>query len=283
MIICFMVVIVVVFMIFVVVLFVGVVELLKEIKIVMEGVYVLWNFVNFDGKFDGFEIDFVNDFCVCIKVKCLIVVQNWDGFILLLKVGKFDVIMVVMFIMLKCMEIIDFMQFYVIDFISFVVVKSSDFGKLGFFKDKVKFDDEVVVQGVVDKLKLLFKGKVIGVQLGMQILVFLKKYFGDVVEICEYKMIEQYDFDLVVGCVDGIIVQQMMVIVIFVKLEFVDYMFVGFGFVGGIMGMGIGVGICKEDIVLKDVFNKVIDEVIVDGIVKCLLEKWFYVDVILVK
>ncbi len=91
--------------------------------------------------------------------------------------------MAAMFITPKRMETIDFTQPYAIDPTSFAVAKSSELGKQGLSKDKVKLDDEAASKAAVDKLKPLLKGKVIGVQSGTQILAFLKKYFADVVDI----------------------------------------------------------------------------------------------------
>lgn len=263
--------------------FAGAADLPKEIKIATEGAYAPWNFVNSDGKLDGFEIDLANDLCARIKVKCSIVAQNWDGLIPSLKVGKFDVIMAAMFITPKRLETIDFTQPYAIDPTAIGVAKSSDLGKQGPSSEKIKLEDEKATQAAIDKMKPALKGKVIGVQSGTQLLAFVKKYFGDVAEVREYKTTEQHDLDLAAGRIDAIVVQQTNLAALFAKKEFADYTAAGPGFVGGILGMGTGAGIRKEDTALKDAFNKAIDEAIADGTVKRLSEKWFHADVTPVK
>lgn len=263
--------------------FAGAAELPKEIKIATEGAYAPWNFVNSDGKLDGFEIDLANDLCARIKVKCSIVAQNWDGLIPSLKVGKFDVIMAAMFITPKRLETIDFTQPYAIDPTAIGVAKRSDLGKQGPSTEKIKLEDEKAAQAAIDKMKPALKGKVIGVQSGTQLLAFVKKYFGDVAEVREYKTTEQHDLDLAAGRIDAIVVQQTNLAALFAKKEFADYTAAGPGFVGGILGMGTGAGIRKEDTALKDAFNKAIDEAIADGTVKRLSEKWFHADVTPVK
>ena len=263
--------------------FAGAAELPKENKIATEGAYAPWNFVNSDGKLDGFEIDLANDLCARIKVKCSIVAQNWDGLIPSLKVGKFDVIMAAMFITPKRLETIDFTQPYAIDPTAIGVAKSSDLGKQGPSTEKIKLEDEKAAQAAVDKMKPALKGKVIGVQSGTQLLAFVKKYFGDVAEVREYKTTEQHDLDLAAGRIDAIVVQQTNLAALFAKKEFADYTAAGPGFVGGILGMGTGAGIRKEDTALKTAFNKAIDEAIADGTVKRLSEKWFHADVTPVK
>ena len=68
------------------------------ITIATEGAYAPWNFAGPDGKAAGFEIDLANDLCSRMKIKCTIVIQDWDGLIPGLTAGKFDAIMASMFI-----------------------------------------------------------------------------------------------------------------------------------------------------------------------------------------
>lgn len=180
----------------------------KAITIATEGAYAPWNFTNADGKLDGLEIELANDLCARMKVKCTIIAQDWDGLIPSLKVGKFDVIMAGMFITPKRLETIDFTQPYAIDPGGFAVAKDSELGKLGVSTEKFKLDDEVASKAAIEKLKPLLKGKVVGVQAATMMLEFLKKYFGDTVEIREYKTTEQHDLDLAAGRIDAIFAQK---------------------------------------------------------------------------
>ena len=63
------------------------------------------------------------------------------------------------------------------------------------------------------------------------------------------------------------------------KPEFKDYVMVGPGLTGGVLGEGVGVGLRKADTDLKKMFDEAIAAAIKDGTVKKLSEKWFKVDI----
>lgn len=254
-----------------------------EIEIATEGAYAPWNFTTADGKLDGLEIELANDLCARMKVKCTIVAQDWDGLIPSLTVGKFDVIMASMFITPKRLETIDFTQPYAVDPSGFAIAKDSELGKLGVSAEKFKLEDEAVALAAIDKLKPLLKGKVVGVQAATTNLDFVKKYFGDTVEIREYKTTEQHDLDLAAGRIDALFAQQTALAATLAKPEFADYTIAGPGFVGGVFGLGTGAGLRKEDTKLKDMLNAAIDSAIADGTIKRISEKWVGTDVTPVK
>ncbi|PYB71714.1 transporter substrate-binding domain-containing protein [Rhizobium wuzhouense] len=254
-----------------------------EIKIATEGAYAPWNFTNANGELDGLEIELANDLCARMKIKCTIVAQDWDGLIPSLTVGKFDVIMAGMFITPKRLETIDFTQPYAVDPGGFAVAKDSELGKLGLSAERFDMSNEAEATAAIDKLKPLLKGKVVGVQAATTMLDFVKKYFGDTVEIREYKTTEQHDLDLAAGRIDAIFAQQTALAATLAKPEFADYTIAGPGFVGGLFGMGTGAGLRKEDTKLKDMLNAAIDSAIADGTIKRISEKWVGTDVTPVK
>lgn len=255
----------------------------KPIKIATEGAYAPWNFITADGKLDGLEVELANDLCARMKVTCEIVAQDWDGLIPSLTVGKFDVIMASMFITPKRLETIDFTQPYAVDPSGFAVAKDSDLGKLGVSAEKFKLEDEAAAIAAIDKLKPLLQGKIVGVQAATTNLDFVKKYFGDTVEIREYKTTEQHDLDLAAGRIDALFAQQTALAATLAKPEFADYTIAGPGFVGGVFGLGTGAGLRKEDTKLKDMLNAAIDSAIADGTIKRISEKWVGTDVTPVK
>lgn len=255
----------------------------NPIKIATEGAYAPWNFTTADGKLDGLEVELANDLCARMKVTCEIVAQDWDGLIPSLTVGKFDVIMASMFITPKRLETIDFTQPYAVDPSGFAVAKDSDLGKLGVSAEKFKLEDEAAATAAIDKLKPLLQGKIVGVQAATTNLDFVKKYFGDTVEIREYKTTEQHDLDLAAGRIDALFAQQTALAATLAKPEFADYTIAGPGFVGGVFGLGTGAGLRKEDTKLKDMLNAAIDSAIADGTIKRISEKWVGTDVTPVK
>jgi octopine/nopaline transport system substrate-binding protein len=255
----------------------------NPIKIATEGAYAPWNFTTADGKLDGLEVELANDLCARMKVTCEIVSQDWDGLIPSLTVGKFDVIMASMFITPKRLETIDFTQPYAVDPSGFAVAKDSELGKLGVSAEKFKLEDEAAAIAAIDKLKPLLQGKIVGVQAATTNLDFVKKYFGDTVEIREYKTTEQHDLDLAAGRIDALFAQQTALAATLAKPEFADYTIAGPGFVGGVFGLGTGAGLRKEDTKLKDMLNAAIDSAIADGTIKRISEKWVGTDVTPVK
>jgi len=255
----------------------------KSIKIATEGAYAPWNFTTADGKLDGLEVELANDLCARMKVTCEIVAQDWDGLIPSLTVGKFDVIMASMFITPKRLETIDFTQPYAVDPSGFAVAKDSELGKLGVSAEKFKLEDEAAAIAAIDKLKPLLKGKIVGVQAATTNLDFVRKYFGDTVEIREYKTTEQHDLDLAAGRIDALFAQQTALAATLAKPEFADYTIAGPGFVGGVFGLGTGAGLRKEDTKLKEMLNAAIDSAIADGTIKRISEKWVGTDVTPVK
>jgi octopine/nopaline transport system substrate-binding protein len=250
----------------------------EKITIATEGAYAPWNFTTADGKPDGMEVELAKNLCERMKIECTVITQDWDGLIPALTVGKFDVIMASMFITDKRLEVIDFTQPYAIDPSGFAVAKDSPLAAMA-SAERISLADEAKAKAMIEKMKPLLKGKVIGVQAATVNLEFVKKYFGDVVEIREYKTTEQHDLDLAAGRIDGLFAQQTALAATLSKPEFANYAVAGPGFYSGLFGRGTGAGLRKTDTALKDKLNKAIDEAIADGTIKTLSLKWLKADV----
>jgi len=250
----------------------------EKITIATEGAYAPWNFTTADGKPDGMEVELAQNLCGRMKIECTVVTQDWDGLIPALTVGKFDVIMASMFITDKRLEVIDFTQPYAIDPSGFAVAKDSPLAAMA-ASEKISLADEAKATATIEKMKPMLKGKVIGVQAATVNLEFVKKYFGDAVEIREYKTTEQHDLDLAAGRIDGLFAQQTALAATLSKPEFANYTVAGPGFFSGLFGRGTGAGLRKADVALKDKLNKAIDEAIADGTIKALSLKWLKADV----
>jgi len=253
----------------------------EKITIATEGAYAPWNFTTADGKPDGMEVELAQNLCGRMKIECTVVTQDWDGLIPALTVGKFDVIMASMYITDKRLEVIDFTQPYAVDPAGFAVAKDSPLAALA--AEKITLADEAKAKAVIEKMKPMLKGKVIGAQASTVNLEFVKTYFGDTVEIREYKTTEQHDLDLAAGRIDGIFAQQTALAATLAKPEFANYAVAGPGFYAGLFGRGTGAGLRKEDKALKEKLDKAIDEAIADGTIKTLSLKWLKADVTPVK
>ncbi len=248
----------------------------KKITIATEGAYAPWNFVNSQGKLEGFELDLGAELCKRAKLECEFVAQDWDGIIPSLTAKKYDAIMAGMNITPKRMETISFSAPYAAGPHGFMALKSSGF-KLPegeFHLEKNKADAEKAIAEV----KAAFKGKVIGVQGSTTNSNFANAYFKDVAEVREYKTTEQHDLDLAAGRLDVLVAAHSAFKATMETPTGKEMVIVGPGFSGGILGSGVAVGLRKDDADLKTAFDDAIKAAIADGTVKAISMKWFKLD-----
>jgi octopine/nopaline transport system substrate-binding protein len=251
----------------------------ETVKIATEGAYAPWNMQTAGGKLEGFEIDLANELCGRMKVKCEIVAQDWDGIIPALTAKKYDAIMAGMSITEERMKTIDFSRSYANDPNGWLVPKNSDLAKMPGTGVKLNLDTHTAeAQKAIEAIKPLLKGKAVGVQVSTTHANFLDKYFKDTVTVREYKTTEAHDLDLAAGRIDALTADSATLRGTLDKPEFKDYVLVGPGFVGGILGKGVGVGLRKEDAELKKMFSDAIDAAMKDGTVKKISDKWFKAD-----
>jgi octopine/nopaline transport system substrate-binding protein len=251
----------------------------KTVKIATEGAYAPWNFTGAGGKLEGFEIDLANDLCARMKVKCEIVAQDWDGIIPALQAKKYDAIMAGMNITDKRLEVINFSQPYAATPHGFGVLKDSPLAKLPGTGTTVSFEkDPEGAKKAIEAWKPLLKGKTVGVQGSTVNSQFLEKYLKDVIEIREYKTTEQHDLDLTAGRIDAIFAGQGALAATQEKPEFKDMMIVGTGMRGDVLGRGVAVGMRKDDVELKKMFDEAISAAVKDGTIEKLSKKWFKID-----
>jgi octopine/nopaline transport system substrate-binding protein len=131
---------------------------------------------------------------------------------------------------------------------------------------------------VLEQLKPLLKDKVVGVQAASIQAAFLEEYLKGVVTVQEYKSTEQRDLDLSAGRLDAIVTSLSAMEASFKKPEFKEFGNVGPLLAGGVFGDGVSVGLRKDDTELKVVLDKAINEMLADGTMKTLSEKWFKTD-----
>jgi octopine/nopaline transport system substrate-binding protein len=249
----------------------------KTIKIATEGAYAPWNFVNTQGKLEGFELDLGAELCKRAKLECEFVAQDWDGIIPSLLARKYDVIMAGMDITPKRLETINFSVPYAYAPAGFMAQMSSPLTRMpGGEYNLAK--DLAAAEKAIEELKSHLKGKVLGVQVATTYLAFAEKYFKDVAEIREYKTTEQHDLDLASGRIDVAFAALSAFKATMETPAGKDATIVGPAFSGGILGLGVGAGMRKEDKDLKEALDAAINTAIADGTVKKLSEKWFKID-----
>lgn len=249
----------------------------KKIKIATEGAYAPWNFVNSQGKLEGFEIDLAQDLCKRAKLECEIVPQDWDGIIPSLVAKKYDAIMAGMNITPKRMETISFSVPYAAGPHGFMALKSSNIKMppttdINLEKNKAEFEKAIA------EIKVALKGKVIGTQGSTTNSNFANEYLKGVAEIREYKTTEQHDLDLAAGRVDVLVAAHSAFKATMDTPAGKDMVIIGPAFSGGLLGAGVAVGMRKEDADLKKGFDDAVKAAVADGTIKTLSMKWFKID-----
>lgn len=246
-----------------------------DITIATEGAYEPWNFTGPGGTLQGLEVDLARDLCARMKVKCNVVAQDWDGLIPSLTAKKFDAIMASMIVTEKRLAVIAFSEPYAPTSATFMVEKAGPLASLPGTGTVVDLGgDQTAVKKALEPVAVAIKGKAIGTQSSTANANFLDKYLKGVVDVREYKTTEQHDLDLKAGRIDGVIAQKSALAPLLNKPEYKDFKLAGPTFVGDVFGKGVGVGLRKEDKVLKGMFDDAIKGAKADGTIDKLAEKW---------
>jgi len=252
----------------------------KKLRFATEGAFRPWNWTEPDGTLAGFEIELNKDLCARVKVECEMVAQAFDGMIPALNVGKFDAIMAGMSVTPKREEAVLFSIPYGTTGQTFATLKSGPVGKLPDTGALYSLaSDEPGAIAAIEKLKPMFKGKIVGVQSSTIAAAFLDKYLKGVVEVREYKTTEQHDLDLVAGRVDIVMASMAYLSTFKAKAGNDDVLVSGPRFQGGLLGKGSAIAFRKGETELKAKFDAAIRAANQDGTVKRLSNKYFGYDV----
>ena len=251
----------------------------KKIKIATEGAYAPWNFIE-AGKLAGYEVELAAELCKRAKLECEVIAQDWDGIIPGLSAGKYDAIMAGMTNTEKRREVISFSESYGATPNGFLTTKASPLAKLpGLGASYSLVKEEADANKVIEEMKALLKGKVIGVQVSTTNAGFVEKYFKGVAEIRDYKTTEQHDLDLKAGRIDATFAAMSYQNDVVAKPDNAEMALAGATFTGGVLGSGVGVGLRKADTELKAAFDAAIKSAIADGTLKAMTIKWFKMDI----
>lgn len=96
-----------------------------KLRIGTEGAYPPFNFVDSDGKLQGFDVDIAKALCASMKADCTFVKQDWDGIIPALNKRKFDAIVASMSITDERKKAVDFTAPYYTNKLQFVGKKGA--------------------------------------------------------------------------------------------------------------------------------------------------------------
>jgi len=234
------------------------------LKIGTEGAYPPYNATDASGKLVGFEIDLANALCERVQMKCEIVQQDWDGMIPALLNKRFDGIMAGMSVTQERLKQINFSKPYSSTPAWFVGTKD------GLLKDAKTLDD----------IKAALKGKSVGVQRSTIHQNFLEQKIPGV-DVKLYDTQDDLNLDLQNGRIDAGLADSLGWKDFLASDAGKGFTHFGPGLTGKddpIFGLGVGIGLRKEDTALKAKLDKALDEVNADGTMTKLSVQWFGID-----
>jgi len=237
---------------------------MREVKIGTEGAYPPFNFIDSDGKLQGFDVDIAKALCEQANFKCEFVVQDWDGIIPGLLAKKYDAIVASMSITPERKEVVDFTNKYYNTPARFIATKSFD---IEIPEDRAAADKALA-------------GKPVGVQRATIHENFLRDNFPDV-DLRVYATQDEANLDLVNGRVDLVMADSVALDEGFLKTpEGADFQFVGPSYSDPKWhGDGAGIAVRKGEDDLREALNKAIAAIRANGTYQKINAKYFDFDV----
>lgn len=225
----------------------------RDLKIATEGTYAPWSFVDGNGRLTGWDVDIANALCAEMKVKCVIVAQEWDGIIPGLNARKYDMIVASMGVTEKRKQQVAFTKRYKKTASQFVAKRGS----------------------ITDTSPQALAGKRIGVQRGSIQDEFLTRNYPNS-EIVRYDKTTDVELDLLADRVDTLLANNITSMLGFLaRPEAADYDLVGPDYTGGILGEGNAIALRKDDTELLAQVNAAIDAIIANGTYDTITRKYF--------
>ena len=253
----------------------------QTIRIGTEGAYPPWNNINSAGDLEGAEIDFGNEACERMGVKCEWVTQDWDGIIPALLQGKYDIIIAGMSITEERKEKVNFTTGYMTDGARFAVLKDSGLADLNIAgMSKVNLNNAGgKEQAAIGQLIAAMDGKTVCVQSSTIHQNFLEKHMSGAVDVKLYQAVDDHNLDLAAGRCDAVLADVGSIIDFMESDGGVDVAFTGPTFSGGVFGDGVGGAVRKEDTEILDMWNAAISEMSKDGTTAEITKEWFGRDI----
>ena len=220
------------------------------VRIGIEAAYPPFNGYNAAGELVGFDYDIGLALCAKMGVECTFVAQDWDGMIPALLAGKYDAIVSSMSITDERKQVVDFTDHYYTNSLTFVAPKDTDI-------------TDVSPDGMA--------GKAIGAQGSTVSAAFLEEnYDGASVKL--YPTQDDAYLDLAAGRLDAVLADVGPSNLWLADGDGTCCDFVGEAVVKDDL---VGIAIRKDDVDLKDKFNKAIAEIVADGTYADVNAKYF--------
>jgi polar amino acid transport system substrate-binding protein len=210
-----------------------------------------------NGQWSGFEIELVNNICKEIKAQCQLTEVSWDGIIPALTTKKIDVIFNSMSITPEREKTIAFSTPYYYTPAAFVGPKG------------VKLS--VTPAGLA--------GKTLGVQTSTTNADFAKKYYEKSASIKYYNTQDELNADLAAGRLDVMLLDAVAAIDFLNSKDGAALERKGMAPKDPVFGSGVGAGLRKEDVALKQKFDTAIKKMQASGAFNAIQKKYFSIDI----
>jgi polar amino acid transport system substrate-binding protein len=225
-----------------------------QIRIASEGARPPFNYID-NGELAGFEIDLGRELCARMQATCTFIAQDWDSMIPGLLARQYDAILAAMEISDERREKIAFSKPYVRMPASFIGNKKSNVHDIG---------PEALA------------GKAIGVENGSPEQAFLEDVYKKS-EIKHYASLEEAVLDLAEERIDAALGDKDAIMDILKNRREGKCcrLLADAPRDPAYFGEGIGIGLRKEDVALREAFDKALDEVMADGTFTKIRSKYF--------
>lgn len=222
--------------------------------VVTEGKFPPFNMLDAQGRPAGFEVDLANELCRRAKVECRIVTAPWDDILPGLLDKRYDAIMASMDMLPERRRQIGFSKRYMLVPGAFVAPKSA---------------------AVPDGAPVLLRGKTVGVQRGTVYSDYLERTFRKAVRMKPFPTADDARKELAAGKLDAVLGDK---VALWRWLKSEDGACCDF-FGQDVkdtrtLGDGVGIGFRKDDSKLRDAFNRALAEVVADGTLRRIAEKY---------
>lgn len=245
----------------------------KELVVGIEVPNPPWVNTKGDGNLEGFDIDFSEQICNRIAVRCSFANLSFDELIPSLVRNRIDVIISALEPTDRREQIIAFGRAYAQDKFAFVVESGSPLGNLdgaGNHTDLAEPGAQPIIQGWQTKLK----GKTLAIQRSTRGMEFAQKFLGqtNVVEFNEATDVLQA---LVDKAADVSLLTERAATDGIRRPSFSNMRIVGAVARGSVLGRGVAVGFRKSDAELRRLFDQEISKALNDGTLLAMSKKWF--------
>ena len=232
----------------------GSVQAKEIVRIANETATPPFNFVDGDGKIQGFDVEIAAALCDVMGVEKADVIQDWDGMIPGLMAKKFDAIVSDMSITEKRLKVVNFSDSY--------------YDEQGLFMARKGETFDFSVEGL--------KGKKVAVQRATTFAGYIKGIYGSSVEIKYYDTPAGQVLDLHSGRVDLVLASDVFVHKTLNSEDGKKLAIAGSPVTDKkYIGQGIGIAIRKEDKDLLEQFNKALATIKANGTYDKIYAKWF--------